>query len=140
MRGTGARLLLAFGLGLFGDIVVAGQEGTDMKLEDAGFVMRRADTAEKVAHAKLLPPRKIMARTKDGKRYYVYSDPDFCKCVFVGDERALQAWRDMRLPAPQLSQVLGPDGVQPRQMMIEDIDHTISNTITGDGHILDWKF
>lgn len=29
MRGKAARLLLAFGLGLSGDIVVAGQEGTD---------------------------------------------------------------------------------------------------------------
>ncbi len=50
---------------------------TDMRLEDAGFVMRRADTPDKMRRAQLLPARKFVARVKDGKRYYLYADGRF---------------------------------------------------------------
>lgn len=80
-RLNGARAAFVLALGVFADPAASAQEGTDMKLEDAGFKMRVADTVEKMKHARMIPPRKFIARTKDGKRYYVYSDPDFCKCV-----------------------------------------------------------
>jgi hypothetical protein len=30
---------------------------------------------------------------KDGKYYYVYADARDCKCVYVGDEKAYQQYR-----------------------------------------------
>lgn len=140
MRLSSARTLTVLIFGLCADPSAASQEATDMKLEDAGFVMRIADNAEKLKHARLLPPRKFVARTKAGKRYYVYSDPDFCKCVFVGDERAMQSYRDMITKPKDLAPtVVAPSGVTPESLMVHDMDADVSNMI-GDGNILDWKF
>ncbi|MGE3871040.1 MAG: hypothetical protein AB7F51_16195 [Pseudorhodoplanes sp.] len=71
-----------------------GQERIDMKLVDAGFIMREADTPQKMARLKTIPPRKFVARSKNGVRYYVYADPDYCKCALVGGQEALDAYRD----------------------------------------------
>ena len=62
----------------------AGQEGNDMKLEDVGFVMRPANTPAQIERLRQLPPRTFIARSKSGRRYFLYADPDYCKCVFVG--------------------------------------------------------
>lgn len=140
MRLNSARAAFVLALGLFADPAAASQEGTDMKLEDAGFKMRIADTTEKMKHARLLPPKKFIARTKDGKRYYVYSDPDFCKCVFVGDENAMKTYRDMvTRPKDLAPTIIAPSGVTPAMLMEQDMDADVSNQI-GDGNILDWKF
>jgi hypothetical protein len=114
------------------------QLGPDMKLEDAGFVMRPANTAEQLAHIKRVPPRRFVARTKNGKRYYVYADPELCKCVFVGDGVALEAYRDMRKRLQQPDTVPG-SGVAPQAELVEDMDGDLSNLID-DGNILDYSF
>jgi hypothetical protein len=128
-----ARFAALCALGLVADIALA-QLPTDMKLEDAGFVMRRADTTEKLGHAKRVPPRKFVARVKNGQRYYIYADPETCQCVFVGDEKAMQAFRDMRRRLAQPG-IVPPSGEAPEAEMIEAIDSDVS-----DGSILDWKF
>jgi hypothetical protein len=71
------------------------QRATDTRLVDAGFKMRAAVTKEQIEHVKKLPPRRFIPREDAGRRYYVYADPDDCQCVFVGDELALKAYRDM---------------------------------------------
>lgn len=140
MRLSSARAAFLMALGLFADPAAASQEGTDMKLEDAGFKMRIADTAEKMKHARLIPPRKFIARTKDGKRYYLYSDPDFCKCVFVGDEIAMKTYRDMVSPPKDLAPtIIAPSGISPAILMEQDMHDDVSSQV-GDGNILDWKF
>jgi hypothetical protein len=77
----------------------AAQEKTGMKLEDAGFIMREANTPQKMERLRALPPDQFVARTKSGVRYYVYADPQYCKCAYVGGQEALQAFRDMRKAA-----------------------------------------
>jgi hypothetical protein len=140
MRLNTTRAAFVLALGLFADPAAASQEGTDMKLEDAGFKMRIADTAEKMKHARLIPPRKFIARTKDGKRYYLYSDPDFCKCVFVGDAIAMKTYRDMVSPPKDLAPtIIAPSGVTPAMLMEQDMHDDVSSQV-GDGNILDWKF
>lgn len=130
-------MLALFAFGLAGDPAAA-QLATDMKLEDAGFVMRRADSDEKLGHAKLVPPRKFIARVKNGQRYYIYADPEVCKCVFVGSETAMQAFRDMRLrPAPPGN--VAPSGANVEGEMIRDMDAVTSGQIN-EGNILDLKF
>ena len=42
---------------LFVGPAAAGQEGTDMRLEDMGFVMRPANAPEQLERLRLLPPR-----------------------------------------------------------------------------------
>ena len=72
-----------------------GQEGRDMKLEDVGFIMRPANTPAQIERLRLLPPRKFVARSRAGWRYYLYADPDYCKCIFLGDELAMRNYRDL---------------------------------------------
>ncbi len=69
-----------------------------MKLEDAGFKMREADTPQKMARLRSIPPHTFVPHRKDGVRYYVYADPTACRCAFVGDETAMKAYRDMAPP------------------------------------------
>lgn len=127
-----------------------GQEGTDMKLEDAGFIMREANTPDKMARLRSIPPRKFVARTKNGVRYYVYADPDYCKCAFVGGQGALDAYRDMRArttgsglpdynPNAQPGPRLGGDNVE--NDMIDDMNADGGAPYAGDGiDILDAHF
>jgi hypothetical protein len=114
------------------------QLATDMKLEDAGFVMRKADTAEKILHIKRVPPRQFVSRVKNGKTYYVYADPAVCQCVFVGDAIAYEAYRDMRKRLPQPDAVAG-SGVNATNIVASEMDRDVSDVID-DGNILDWKF
>ena len=98
----------------------AQQLATDMKLEDAGFIMRRATTPDHIARLRQLPPHKFVARMGPSGRYYVYADAEVCKCAFVGTERALQAYRDMRAKLPQPDNV-GTGGFSVEQQIIHDM-------------------
>jgi hypothetical protein len=77
-----------------------GQLGAEMKLADAGFVMRIAKTPRQMERLRTIPARRMVARTKDGVRHYLYADPEGCQCVLIGDERAMRNYRDMVKPPP----------------------------------------
>lgn len=66
-------------------------------LSAAGFQMKLADTPQKVAHLQGMTSQKLVPHTKDGKLYYVYADPEFCKCLFVGNEPAYQKYQQLAL-------------------------------------------
>ncbi len=70
------------------------QLATDMKLEDAGFQMREANTPAKMAKLTSIPARKFVPHRKAGQLYYVFADPQ-CRCAFVGSPAAMQNYRDM---------------------------------------------
>jgi hypothetical protein len=86
---------------------------TDMKLEDAGFKMRQANTPEKMARLKSIPPHKFVPHRKNGRRYWVYADPTACRCAFVGDDIAMQAYRDMVNPPRSNLPGVGPGAIGP---------------------------
>jgi hypothetical protein len=91
---------IVFGLALVAVAQAAAQQpqlGKDMKLEDAGFKMREANTAQKMARLNAIPPYKFVPHRKGAARYYVYADPQ-CRCAFVGDESAMKTYRDMAAP------------------------------------------
>ena len=71
------------------------QRATGMLLEDAGFKMREANTPQKMERLRELTPHKLIARQKNGVPYYLYADPDDCKCLFVGDKLAFENYRAM---------------------------------------------
>ena len=112
-----------------------------MKLEDAGFIMRRADTPEKMAQLRKLPPRKFATRVGKTGRYYIWADPETCQCAFVGTERAYQAFRDMRraaLPQPDNVPASGcGDGRWSLMMHDMDMDAGIN---VPDGDVMDYQF
>jgi hypothetical protein len=137
MRFDHVRVVGCLVFGLFSGGAEAGQEGTDMRLENMGFIMRPATTPEQLARLRLLPPRKFMARNKDGSRYYIYSDPDYCQCVFVGNELAMKNYNNSVSPPPQAPMVVGSGDMPPTvtQQMIDEVDPAFQ---IGNGDILDY--
>jgi len=106
-----------------------------MKLEDMGFIMRPANTPAQIERLRLLPPRSFVTRSKDGKRYYLYADPDLCKCVFVGDALAMKNYLALVSPPPQAPMPLGPDGGPVAGSLIQELDPGIP---ISDGDIFDY--
>ncbi len=100
------RLTLA--LGIIAAALVCGapaaaqlQQEIDMRLRSAGFKVRPAATAQEIDLLRRAPARVMLSRTEQGRRYYVLADPDFCKCVYAGDEQALRTYRDTSMsPSP----------------------------------------
>jgi hypothetical protein len=61
-------------------------------LDQAGFRRLPADSPAKVAHLLTLPPRRLIGRTHQGKKYYVYADPEGCKCLYIGNSAEYQSY------------------------------------------------
>jgi hypothetical protein len=66
---------------------------TQLDLGSCGFTWKTADTPEKLKQVEALPQRQIVRHEKDGKAYYIYADARDCKCVYIGDEKAYQQYR-----------------------------------------------
>jgi len=124
--------LCAFGL--LADVALA-QLARDMKLEDAGFRMREAKSADARKQVAAIPPRRFVSRVKNGRRYYLYADPADCSCVFIGNEAAMQAFRDMRKAVAQPDNV-PPAGTSSENFVVEEMSSDADATI-GEGNVLD---
>ena len=75
-------------------------------LINAGFVMRAADTPDKVARLKRFPADKFASRkTGDGRVYYVYADPVYCVCAYVGTQQAMDNYRKVMAPVFDTSEI-----------------------------------
>jgi hypothetical protein len=133
-----AHLFAVVAFGLFGDAAAA-QEARDMKLEDVGFVMRPANTPQQLERLRLLPPRTFIARISDGRRYYIYADPDYCQCVFLGGEMAMQNYRDLTTPPVPPPMPAGPGNGPVAGPLILPLAPDIDLTI-GNGDILDYSY
>jgi len=132
---AGLFALLAFGL--FGAAAGA-QEAKDIDLEDTGFVMRPALTPQQLERVRLLPPHKFIARTKNGRRYFLYADPGLCKCVFVGDALAMANYQGLVSPpsTQYMPNMPSPGTLPPGATLYQDMDPGLSGSIL-DGDILD---
>jgi hypothetical protein len=126
-------LIFAPIVAMSGGSAVAQQEAIDMHLEDVGFVMRAA-TPQQIERLRALPPRKFVARTAGGRRYYLYADPDLCKCVFLGDETAMQSYKDL-VSAPIPGTSAGASGGL--GLSIEEMNPDVNGSIA-PGDILDY--
>jgi hypothetical protein len=76
---------------------------TEQLLASAGFQKKVADSPEKLAHLETLTPaRKLLTHRQDGHLYYVYADPETCKCLYVGTAAQYQLALEKRLESDQL--------------------------------------
>jgi hypothetical protein len=66
---------------------------TQVDLGSCGFTWKIADTPDKMKQLEALPQRQIVPHKKDGKIYYIYADARDCKCVYIGDEKAYQQYK-----------------------------------------------
>lgn len=112
---------------LAGGGIAAGQQPAPNNLfTAAGFTVRRAETPEQFAHLRRLPADKLVTRRRGGKLYYIYADPNGCRCAYVGTPDAYQAYQNGS-DAPQW-----PGGREARGEQVID-DFTEDDTPTQPG-------
>jgi len=100
----------------------AGPKTEDL-LSQAGFRKLPADTPQKVAHMQTLPDKRLVSRTYQGKKYYVYSDPEGCKCVYIGDPAQYQSYQGIARQQQQSA-----PGWQPQSGVEEAREWEIENS------------
>ena len=93
-----AVLALAGGLAACASLATKVQDKEQM-LAAAGFLEKPANTPARQARLAALPPYKILSQSLQagGKDTvgYVYADPQFCHCVYVGDPAAYQQFQQL---------------------------------------------
>ena len=62
-------------------------------LSAAGFILRPANTPERQAMLKRLPPHKFVRRVNGDVVHYVYADPLVCGCLYVGSQQAYNQYK-----------------------------------------------
>lgn len=71
---------------------------TERTLAAAGFQMKFADTPEKIQSLEAVQPqRTLVPRQQDGQTRFVYADAEFCKCMYVGTDKAYQRFSRLAL-------------------------------------------
>src|SRR5580698_2151727 len=73
----------------------------EQMLVAAGFLQKPASTPERQARLAALPPFKILSQQLQvagaDSVGYVYADPKFCNCIFVGGPDAYQRFQKMAI-------------------------------------------
>jgi hypothetical protein len=62
-------------------------------LAAAGFVVRPANTPERIAMLNRLPPHQFVQRINGDAVHYVYADPLVCGCLYVGTQQAYSQYK-----------------------------------------------
>ncbi len=79
------------------------------QLAEAGFVRRQADSPQRIAALKSLPPHHFVLRNSNGSVKYLYADPTACACIYAGGQRAYDQYRQNMagtVPPDQLRAIL----------------------------------
>ena len=69
---------------------IAGREDI---LSAAGFKFLPANTPQRVASLRQLPPHQFSRQVRDGQLFYVYPDPTVCACLYVGNQAAFATYQ-----------------------------------------------
>jgi hypothetical protein len=91
LRRLALLIVFSFGLGACG----LAASNTEYLLSQAGFRKIPADTPQRAEHLQTVAARKLIRRKSDGKAYYVYADPDYCQCMYVGSETAYATYKTL---------------------------------------------
>ena len=76
---------------------------TEQFLAAAGFQKMVADSPAKAAHLeRLTPARRMIAHRRAGRLYYLYADPEVCKCLYVGTAEQYQLALEKRRESDEL--------------------------------------
>ncbi len=74
-------------------------QNTEQMLAAAGFLEKPANTPQRQARLAALPPYHVLSQrvTAGGQDSvgYVYADPQFCNCVFVGGPQAYSRFQQL---------------------------------------------
>lgn len=138
-----AMLALAVGAAVLAFGALAQTFKRDRLLEQSGFSMRPADTPQKLARLKLLPPLTFIRRTKPWGRYYLFADPKLCVCVFVGNQQAMDNFQSqlIKVPPSELApmQAMPAYHGKPPYVVVHDMGEDMFGDPVEDD-ILEYKF
>jgi hypothetical protein len=95
MRGEIVLALTALSLAGCATLQAGDTRATEDLLAAAGFQMKPADTAERLAHLQTLKARTVVRQPEGSEPRYVYADPQGCKCLYVGTEQQYQEYRKL---------------------------------------------
>jgi hypothetical protein len=69
-------------------------KSTEQLLSAGGFNVKAADTPEKLSKLQAMKQRKILQRQgPDGEPQFLYADATYCRCLYIGDEKAYQTYQ-----------------------------------------------
>jgi hypothetical protein len=126
---------------LAGDAVAQAVQ-RDRLLEQSGFIMRSADTPQKIARMKRIPSYRFVARNGPSGRYYMYADPVLCVCVFVGNEQAMSNYKSqvMQVPVSELAPTQAAPAAPPSPFKeIHEVDEDVFGRPV-DEDILEYRY
>ena len=88
-----AKILCAAALtfGLAG--CAAGIANKEDMLVAAGFAYKPADTPQRIANLKALPPHQFVYQTRNGQPVWLYADPTICGCLYAGNQAAFARYK-----------------------------------------------
>lgn len=115
VRGSAPRILLAGicemlvtmavgGCALFQESPQERARRIEPMLSAAGFHMVPADNQQKASAIESLPKLRMRYYTKDGQLTYWFADPDYCHCVYTGNEAAYQRYENLKIQAQMAQQ------------------------------------
>src|SRR5215469_13822654 len=93
---TGLRLISAFAVLALVAGCAANTQSTENLLSAAGFRTIVANTPQRQQHLKTLPANKVVLVQRNGKNYYVYTDPANNQ-IYVGNPSQYQQYQQLRL-------------------------------------------
>jgi len=59
----------------------------------AGFTVVPANTPQRQASMRRLPPHKFVQQARNNAMIYTYADPTICNCLYVGNQAAYDRYR-----------------------------------------------
>jgi hypothetical protein len=69
----------------------------EQMLAAAGFILKPADSPEKLASLMDFPQHQLCTGFKGGKMFFLYADATTCKCLYVGNQKAYQNYQKFAL-------------------------------------------
>lgn len=72
-------------------------QSDEQLLSAAGFSMLVADTPAKEEQIRSMKQRTVLRHDNNGQLSFVYADAQFCKCMFVGNEKNYQDFQRLSL-------------------------------------------
>jgi hypothetical protein len=73
-------------------------------LAAAGFKIQPANTPQRQAALRSMPPHKFSSQVRSNRVVWVYADPTVCNCLYLGDQQAYDTYRRLVFDRNQLQE------------------------------------
>jgi len=93
VRSVSVPAVIGLCIGLSACVTQRVEHREDM-LAAAGFTLVPANTPQRQASLKALPPHKFVRQLHGDTVMYVYADPTICDCLYMGDQAAYGRYRE----------------------------------------------